>query len=337
MRALLLAALAGLQVACAAPARHEFRRPLMGTEFRLVLYAEDAQRAEALAGEVWGRLEELEGILSDYDRSSELSLLPGRSQEVGWVELSADLAAVLDHAQEVSRDTGGAFDVTVGPAVRHWRRARRRERAPGEEELQDALRASGHEALELDLPGRRARTLLPGMRLDLGGLAKGYALDEALALLRGAGVTAALVEGGGDVRVGAAPPGRRAWRVELEGGGVLALVDAAVATSGDLHQFVELEGQRRSHILDPASGEALADAALVSVVAPTGLEADAAATAASVLGPQAGLGWIEGRARLEARFLVAQKDGRRPCESSGWGRMMESARQDPHARSPDPE
>lgn len=337
MRAHLFPLFLALVAACKAPVRHEFSAPVMGTEFRLVLYAVQADEAEAAAQAVWLRLEELNACLSDYDRESELALLPARSEREGWVSVSEDLWCVLEHAREVSRSTQGAFDITVGPVVAHWRRARRREQLPEQRDLTAALSTVGYELLQLDPSTRSARARVPAMRLDLGGLAKGYALDEALETLREEGIDSALVDGGGDVRVGAAPPGRAGWRVELEGGGVVELVHAAIATSGDTYQFAEIDGERRSHILDPQSGAALTGRRVVSVVAPTGLRADAAATAVSVLGAEAGLAWIGEQADLEGRVLWLEKGARRACESSGWGQMMEPARRDPRPRSSDPE
>jgi thiamine biosynthesis lipoprotein len=309
--------------------RYEFSAPKMGTEFRLVLYAASAEQAERAASRAFERVEELEDCMSDYRPQSELMQLSAHAGRGDWVPLSEDLARVLAAAQAVSEASGGAFDVSVGPLVRLWRRARRQERAPGAEALENAMQAVGSEKLELSDEGRALRLLVPGMRLDLGGIAKGYALDQALVALEQEGVHSALVDGGGDVRVGAAPPGRAAWLVRLETPGEplsLELVDAAVATSGDAYRFVELEGVRYSHIIDPRTGRALAQQATVSVIALDGMTADALASAASVLGPSEGLEWLRAEPRAEARWVWLENDALRSCETPGFERKMGTAR-----------
>lgn len=345
-----LAALALLLGACATPAleRHEFVANKMGTEFRLVLYARDETRAARAAELAFARIDELEMCLSDYSAESELSRLPARSWALGAsrpVAVSADLWRVLVAAAEVSRSSEGAFDISVGPLVRLWRRARRQQRLPDAQRLERALATVGHEWIVLEEAPRgrvpathHARLAVEGMRLDLGGIAKGFALDQALAVLRAAGIECALVDGGGDVRVGRAPPGRDAWHVRIEAPGTalgLALVDSALATSGDAFQFFELEGVRYSHIIDPRTGQALTNGVTVSVIARDGMTADSVASAASVLGPQRGPEWVEGLAGAEARFVWLENAALRTCETTGFKRMM-AAQQERTAAPPGP-
>ena len=266
--------------------------------------------------------------MSDYRAESELMQLSRHAATGEWVPVSEDLGRVLVAAQAVSASSGGAFDVTVGPLVRLWRRARRQERAPTPEAIEEALCAVGYRKLELAQGGREVRLEAPGMRLDLGGIAKGYALDEALESLRAEGIEAALVDGGGDVRVGAAPPGRPAWRVRVDSPDEplwLELVDSAVATSGDAYRFVELEGVRYSHIIDPRSGRALAQQATVSVIAQDGMTADALASAASVLGPREALAWLRAERGVQARWIWLENGALRSCETPGLTRKMAAA------------
>jgi len=318
--------------ACGGPRleRFEESRELMGTGFRIVLYAPDAATAEAALVDAWRRIEELEDALSDYDQESELSRLSARSRPrapAEALEVSDDLWQVLVAAAEVSRETDGAFDVTVGPFVRLWRRAVRQGELPSRERLAEAAEAVGHENLVLDATLRRVHLRAAGMRLDLGGIAKGFALDEALEVLVEHGLGAALVDGGGDLVVGDAPPGRSAWHIELDDGEgrsplPLELVHCAVATSGDAYRFLELDGMRYSHIIDPRTGLGLTTRTAVSIIAPSAMVADAAASAACVMGPVAGLAWVEQRADLEARFVTAQKAGADACQSSGLAQRM---------------
>lgn len=298
--------------------RYEAERAAMGTRFRLVVYAETAEQAERAQNASWARLEELEACMSDYRPQSELSLLSHSGGE--WRACSPDLWRVLTAAADMNRSSAGAFDITVGPLVKLWRRAMRQERLPTEQDLQQARCLVGAQRLQLDPSTHSARLQPAGVRLDLGGIAKGDALDEILLVLREHGIESALVDGGGDVLLGAAPPGKRGWAVALANGAhSLVLEKCAIATSGSDFQFIELDGVRYSHIVDPRSGYGVVDAAQVSVIARNARTADAAATAFSVLGQRAGMTWIEQRADLEGCRWQTQNPEARPCTSSGFG------------------
>jgi thiamine biosynthesis lipoprotein len=166
------------------------------------------------------------------------------------------------------------------------------------------------------------------MRLDAGGIAKGYALDEAMRVLRGSGVKRAMILAGGDMIFGDPPPDRKGWQIELpgyvraSGPPVLSLANCALATSGDLVQFVELEGVRYSHIIDPRTGIGLTNRSLVHVIAPKGIDADGLSTAISVLGPGKGLSLI--RQFRGAEFRLTQIGGANPpvVESSRFARHL---------------
>ena len=325
--------LALLAASCGAAGlqRHVYERPAMGTTFRVVLYAADPATAGHAAERAFARIEALDEALSDWDPTSELSRLSDRAAEgaTGPVPVSEDLFRVLERAGSVSAATGGAFDVTVGAAVRLWRRAARQEELPGPGELGAARASVGWRGVELDGEGRTVRLTRPGVRLDLGGIGKGYALDAALEAMAELGVTRALVDGGGDVAVGAPPPDRPGWRVAVgtTRGGVerpevvLLLAHAACATSGDLYQRFTIDGVDYSHVIDPHTGLGSTRGAAATVVAPSGTEADAWASALCVLGAERGLELVEERPGLEAR-VAESKDGAGPCQSSGFARMM---------------
>jgi len=320
-----------LASACRGPhlARHEFAQGAMGTEFRIVLYASDEGRARAAAEAAFARIAALDAALSDYRAESELSRFAQSSDGAlpgPWVPLSDELFDVLAAGAEVARASAGAFDVTLGPLVLLWRRARRQEELPSAQDLAEARARVGFEALELDPARRSGRLTRARMRLDLGGIAKGYALDEARRVLAEHGLERVLIDGGGDLLAGAPPPGARGWRVAIAGlnsadprrdraSSELELAHAALATSGDLERSFELGGTRYSHILDPRSGAALTERRLVSVQAPSGIEADAWATALSVLGP-AGLERFPRHSGWRARLACASDDGVRVFESS---------------------
>ena len=324
--------------ACAAPlARFEFTQPAMGTEFRVVLYADEATRAERAAAAAFERIHALDAALSDYQPESELARLGARSDggaPTEWIQVSAELFALLRVSADVARASAGAFDVTVGPFTRLWRRARRQGELPGAVALAEAALAVGYEKLELDPATRRVRLLARGMRLDPGGIAKGYALDAALAALVAHGCERALVVGGGDVLAGAPPPGRTGWSVAIAGldsadpredraAARLELAHAALSSSGDMVRFVELDGRRYSHIVDPRSGAALEQRSLASVLAPDGIHADAWATALSVLGVP-GLTRLEGEPGLAGRLVVHGAQGLELFESPAFRAALSS-------------
>ena len=322
-----------LVVGCSAPRweRHEQLRPLMGTEFRLVMYAEDAEQATRAADAAWARMSAVEELMSDYIGQSELSRLSAVSREHEppvSVAVSEELFSVLLAARGVWELSGGAFDVTVGPCVRLWRRAARRGEPPDEERLSAARAASGQEKLRLHAEGRRVELLASDMRLDLGGIAKGYALDQALAVLARHGIERALVDGGGDLRLGEPPPGEDGWLVAVEGDphGRRA-ARCGVATSGQSGRSFTWEGLRFSHVVDPRTGVGLTHEVAVTVIADTAMAADALASAASVLGAGPGIAWIEGLEGVEAQFRTprpqpGQKAAGAPCETSGYGMRM---------------
>ena len=283
----------------------------MGLPFRIVLYAADNLEAEAAAHAAFARIAELNDILSDYDTDSELSRLSRTAGEGRAVPVSNDLWLLLRRSQDLAERTGGAFDVTVGPCVSLWRKARREKKFPRPDLLAAARAASGWQKLRLNPRTRSAQLLVPEMKLDLGAIAKGYAVDEVLKLLQGRGITRALVAGGGDMAAGYPPPGKRGWRIELAALDVtnapppqfVLLTRSALATSGDLFQHVEIEGLRYSHIIDPRTGLGLTDHSLVTVIARDCMTADSLATAVSVLGPERGLKLIDDTAGTSARMV----------------------------------
>ncbi|HVU86037.1 MAG TPA: FAD:protein FMN transferase [Pirellulales bacterium] len=277
--------------------RYEFAQVEMGMQFKLLLYAADQTAANRAAAAAFDRIHQLNGVMSDYDPASELSRLSDTAGQGRAVKVSDDLWFVLVAAQQLAERSDGAFDVTVGPYVKLWRRARREKEMPPAARMKDARQAVGYRYVKLTAEDRAVELLRPGMRLDLGGIAVGYAIDEAMIVLRQHGITRALVDGSGDILVSDPPPGERGWRIgvaplEAKNGPpsrFLSLANCAVTTSGDAWQYVELEGKRYSHILDPRTGLGLTDRSLVIVVARDGITADSLTKAVAVLGPGQGL------------------------------------------------
>jgi thiamine biosynthesis lipoprotein len=271
--------------------RYQYTQLHMGVQVRITLYAPDEPSAERACAAAFRRFAGLEDILSDYRPSSELMRLCARAGGPP-VPVSPDLFLVLERAADLSRRTGGAFDVTVGPYMALWRKARKTGKLPAAADLQTAARLVGWRKVRLDEEKRTVQLLVPGMRLDLGGIAKGYAGDCAQAVLKQHGVTRALVEAGGDIVVSGPPPGKDGWRIEVASAGpekrTVSLANAAISSSGDTEQFVEIAGRRYSHIVDPRTGLGLTDRIAATVIAPDGITSDSLSTAVSVLGPERG-------------------------------------------------
>lgn len=263
--------------------RFEFESPHMGTLFRIVLYASDSLAARQAVDAAFARVDSLNAHLSDYLPESELNRLSDTAGQDTFVSVSNDLWTVLLRAQEVSQATDGAFDVTVGQLTRMWRRAIRRNTLPDSVELAVARATVGYQSMDLDQRTQCVRLQLAGTRLDLGGIAKGYAADAALSVLRAHGFDRALVDAGGDIVAGAPPPGRDGWRVDLPGGRSTELANGAVAVSGDEFKYVEAGGVRYSHILDPQTGYGTTHVPVVEYFAPDAMTADAHASALLVL------------------------------------------------------
>lgn len=286
--------------------RHEFRQVHMGTLFKIILYAPDADLAGQGAEAAFDRIEKLEEILSDYRVDNELSRVNLCAFQAPQV-VSKELLEVTLQALELSRRTSGAFDITVKPLVRLWRRAREERKLPTENELQLAVERVGYRDVLINERTGSIRFRKTGMELDFGGIGKGFAADEVLRVLSGFGLTRVLVDAGGDIRVGQAPPDRNGWTISVdsEGGSALelSLANQAVATSGDKYQFVEIDGERYSHVVDPETGVGLRHSGTVTVLAWEATVADALSTALSVLPPEAGLRIVEAMDGVEARIV----------------------------------
>jgi thiamine biosynthesis lipoprotein len=300
-----------------APPRFEFEARHMGTTFRIVLHAPDESTARKAADAAFARVKELDDCMSDYKQSSELMRLCRRfATEVGEpVPVSDDLFHVLERAEELSRKSRGAFDVTVGPVVQLWRLARRTQELPDSKELAAARAKVGYAKVKLDPTRKTVRLTTPGMLLDLGGIAKGYAADQALKLLREKfGITSALVAASGDIACGDPPPGKDAWVIDIapiaksQKPRTLHLANAAVSTSGDLEQFVVIGGVRYSHVLDPRTGLGLTGRRSVTVIAPNGTTADGMTKAVSVLPPDEALKLVEATPGAAAYIVTLDAD-----------------------------
>ncbi len=304
--------------------RFEFEETHMASPFKIVLYSTDGATARRASRAAYDRIAALNQVLSDYDPESELSKL-SQSAGLGPVSVSADLFDVLVLSRSMYERSAGVFDVTIAPVGRLWRRARRDRKLPDPSKLSEARKLVGSDRMVLDRPARTVLLRTPGMKLDVGGIAKGYASQAAIQVLKAAGVTRALVGGAGDIVAGDAPPGTRGWTIAiapLEPNNPAAVLpplllsNAAVSTSGDAERFVIIDGRRYSHIINPTTGQAVEDRASVTVVAPDGATADALETTVYILGPERGLKLVEDTPGAAAIYVRATPDGIKIFESS---------------------
>ena len=274
--------------------RFEFKQYHMGVDVRIVLYAATEAKAVQAAGSAFRRIAQLDDIMSDYRASSELMMLCAKSGGPP-TQVSAELFKALERSQEVSARSNGAFDVTCGPIIQLWRAARKAKTLPNPETLRAAIKITGWKNMILDRSRHSVQLSLKGMRLDLGGIGKGYAGDCAQEVLKQCGIRSALVEAGGDVVVSNSPPGKKGWIIRIDSAGKnstgknaaatdLAFANCAISTSGDAEQFVEIDGKRYSHIVDPHTGLGLTTRIAVTVVAKNGLTSDSLTKVVSVLG-----------------------------------------------------
>lgn len=281
-------------------ARYEFVETHMGSPFKILLYSTDPTAARRASRAAYDRIARLDAILSDYQPESELSRLSAKAGGPA-VPVGPELFDVLKACQSYYKKTGGVLDPTIAPVGRLWRRAMRDRKLPDPQKLAEARERVGADKMILDEAARTVRLTTPGMKLDVGGIAKGIAAQQAIDVLRAEGIDRALVGGAGDIVVSGPPPGADGWTIGVatltpnttEPELYLSLHDAAVSTSGDAERYVVIDGRRYSHIINPVTGEAVVDRASVTVVAPDGTTADALETSAYLLGPEKGLKLID--------------------------------------------
>ncbi|MEQ1829233.1 MAG: FAD:protein FMN transferase, partial [Pirellula sp.] len=279
--------------------RYELVVPTMGTKLELVVYATSRTHAKSAIDAGLAEIERLSPILSNYEAQSEISVLCDKAYGAP-VAVSNDLGSVLWHAHRWYRLSQGSFDITVGPLTRLWRTARKQKMLPNSSDVAIAKEQCGWNRLKLNAGSEptevrdaitSVQLLVPNMRLDVSGIATGYIIDRAFEKIVASGIDSLLINIGGDIRVGKAPPGKPGWKIDVAGLGAgteplmtLSIANQAVTSSGDVHQFVEIAGRRYSHFIDPATGSPIERRQCVTAFAATTIDADAGATALAVLG-----------------------------------------------------
>jgi len=302
--------------------RYEAARPCMGSLFEIALYAPSDDAAQRAFDAAFDRIEELNAIFSDYDSDSEALRLSHAAPMERPLPVSPEMWTVLVRSLHLSQRTDGAFDVTVGPLSRLWRRARRRRELPSSDRLREALAAVGYQHVRLNSEDHAVHLLVPDMRLDFGGIAKGFAADEAIRTMRKLNVQRCLVNAGGDISMGEPPPEQTGWRIgvaPLEADDTpsrfLRLANCGIATSGDAWQSVAIGGKRYSHIVDPRTGIGIVDRSSVTVVACDCMTADSLASAVSVVGPRRGIELVDQDCGASCLIVRVEEDAVKTYQS----------------------
>jgi thiamine biosynthesis lipoprotein len=280
--------------------RHEFTHPALGQDFRIVVYCPDpaaGRRAEWVAIKRMAELEETFDDREDLRPFSQVAQIHANAG-IGGIRVSGELYALLRQANQIAERSHGGFDITAGPYARIWQRAVETRTMPSGAELDAAAQLVGRDKLRLDPINRTVMLLKSGARLDVSPLAPGCVCDGVLYSLKRAGFPSAMVDGGGRIAVGDAPPGRDAWVIRVIDAPpkaphrTLRLVNQAVASSGPIGDFVRIDRQDFSRIVHPAIGKGSRNLAAVTVVASRAWQAEALARTAAVLGEGEGQAFL---------------------------------------------
>ncbi|MCU0393136.1 MAG: FAD:protein FMN transferase [Thermoflexibacter sp.] len=294
--------------------RYEFSAGKLGTLCRIVIYTKDSTTANYLSQVAFAKIDSLNEIFSDYNENSELRKFLDTYQPNQPFAVSPLLYELISQSLYFSKLSDGAFDISIGSYSLLWRRARRQGIMPTAQQLKKAKQTLGYQKIVLS-PHQQAICLsVKGMRLDVGGIGKGFIADKVVQLLAQYGASIVLVDLGGDISIGDAPPNEQGWHIEVGYkdvdknfvSEVLVLKNCAIATSGDSFQYTEIEGKRYSHIINPRTGLGLTQSNQVTVIAQDGATADAFASALSVLGQKKGLALVRKLQGNEFKTLEAQ-------------------------------
>lgn len=305
--------------------RYEYVEQKMGAGFRIVLYAPDKATADRAAQAALGTVDRLNPILSDYQVDSEINRLSAMTNDGpmrDFVDVSPPLCAVIRESLRAAQLSGGAFDITVGPYMRLWRRSRQMWELPTADRLARTRESVGYQLIDFDEAKCQVRLRAKSMHLDASGIAVGYVNDQCLKAMRDVGVSKALIDAGGDLICGDPPPGAAGWRVAVQSlvkpNDIVfyaTLSRAAISTSGDTYRFVEIDGKRYSHIVDPKTGLGLSNRIGVTAIAPDGVTCDWIDTAVAVMGPAAGIEMVEKIPGASVRVTTAENESIRVYES----------------------
>lgn len=259
----------------------------MAMPLKITVWAESEAKAQCASKLAFKRASELVNIFSDYDQSSEIKRLL-RSKVGEPHPVSQDLMKVLQFSKDLCHKSDGAFNPTAAPVIRLWRQARKTSQLPSVSDLEAMLGQIGFDAFKIEAEANTVTLLSKGAELDFGAVAKGYIGDEIIRVLNKNGISISCYEAGGDIVLGDSPPQLDGWAIDI-GSAVdgsrrtLSLKNCAISTSGDTQQFVEINGRRYSHVVDPRTGLGVTARRTSFVIAPSGMLSDALATAGCIM------------------------------------------------------
>ncbi len=285
---------------------------VMGTRASVTIYGMREAEAERAATKALHELHRIESVMSNWKKNSEISRL-NRGSRGQPFQVTVELLALVDSSLLYSKATSGAFDITARPLVQLWGFQGGAAIPPTEEQVDKTKNAVGYDKIAVDRSSSTI-TLPPGMSLDLAGVAKGHGVDRCVLILKENGAKTALVNLGGNIYALGSPPGKDGWSIGIrdplgsgETIGSILIKDEAVATSGNYENFVEIDGKRYGHIIDPRSGRPVEDILSVTIIAPTALASDALSTGLFILGSEHSAKILKGLPRVKAIF--AEPDG----------------------------
>jgi len=296
--------------------RFSFSRPEMGTVFTITLCARDPAAAKAAAEAAFQRVSRLNDVMSDENADSEVTRLCDQPYAQP-VRVSQDLFDALQLSLRMSQLSEGEFDVTVGPYVQMWRMAQKEKVLPTPAQITAARPSVGWQKVRLDPKNRTVTLLAPNMKLDLGGICRGIAADQAMLVLHHRGIYSAMVTANGETAVGSPPPAERGWTVGISvmdgpansGGRQVVLHNAGISTDGDSEQFVEIGGVRYSSIVDPATGLGLTNRIEGTVIGPNAAMTASLETAVKLLGVKRGLALVDSLSH-SAAIISTEENGK---------------------------
>ena len=271
---------------------HKYHQVSMGTVIEITLVSEDGEAAQKASLQAFQEIRRIEQLMSPWIETSDVSRL-NRSVGKEWVKISPETLEVIQRSQKISGLSEGAFDITIAPLTQLWRKARERGAPPSSEEVKKILDLVSYRNLLIQSDGK-AFLKKKGMAIDLGGIAKGYAVDRAFEILTSLGYKNLIVNAGGDLRAGGLK-NNQLWSIGIQNPrlpekvmATISVSDSAIATSGDYEKFFFHQGKRYHHILNPKTGFPADRCRSVTVLAADAMTADAMATAVFILGPEKG-------------------------------------------------
>ena len=294
--------------------RFSFTTQKMGAPFNIIVYCDDSAKAAAFATQSFNLVDSFVQIFSDYIDTSELSRLSAAAGSGEVFNLSPAMYDMLCIARHAFYKSDGAFDVTMGPLVKLWRKARKLKIFPPDAEVQQAKELIGFKKMQIDTLNKTATLTQKGMLMDLGGIAQGYIAQKVADFLKRMQVEHALVNVSGDIVTIGVPPGSNGWTVGINVPEstdellpkTLLIRNMAVTTSGDVYQYLEHNGKRYSHIIDPRTGYGLTSLKNVTVIAKDGTTADWLATACSILSVKKAI-HLAGQCKAEVMIAEIKK------------------------------